>query len=98
VKLATRGDQPIPEFLKGKGRSHKRFHAPPPGGARDRIIIGSDSCDPGQLLWMRELYAPFIRQAMNAFCLWSRDAELSKYAANAFLASRISFIELNWPG
>tara|TARA_R110002020_G_scaffold29239_1_gene92386 strand:- start:55317 stop:56690 length:1374 start_codon:yes stop_codon:yes gene_type:complete len=72
-----------PEFLK-EGAAISDFMRP------DRIIIGSDSDQANAL--MRELYAPFIRNHERILFMGRRDAELSKYAANAFLASRISFM------
>lgn len=72
-----------PEFLK-EGAAISDFMRP------DRIIIGSNSDQANAL--MRELYAPFIRNHERILFMGRRDAELSKYAANAFLASRISFM------
>ena len=56
----------------------------------DRIVIGSDNsyaCDR-----MRELYSPFSRNHDKMMFMSLRSAELTKYAANAMLATKISFI------
>ncbi|HEY5672632.1 MAG TPA: UDP-glucose/GDP-mannose dehydrogenase family protein [Malonomonas sp.] len=72
-----------PEFLK-EGAAIEDFMKP------DRIIIGSDSdkaCD-----LMRQLYAPFNRNHERTMFMGIRDAEMTKYAANSMLATKISFI------
>ena len=56
----------------------------------DRIVIGAD--DPGAIAVMRELYAPFQRNHERLQVMDIRSAELTKYAANAMLATRISFM------
>ena len=56
----------------------------------DRIIIGCDDAASGELL--RRLYAPFSRNHDRVLVMATRAAEFSKYAANAFLATRISFM------
>jgi UDPglucose 6-dehydrogenase len=72
-----------PEFLK-EGAAIEDFMKP------DRIILGTDSLRVEQL--MRQLYAPFNRQRERLMVMDVRSAELTKYAANAMLATKISFI------
>ena len=72
-----------PEFLK-EGAAVEDFMRP------DRIVIGSDDARATQLL--RELYAPFQRNHERIMEMGVRSAELTKYAANAMLATRISFM------
>ena len=72
-----------PEFLK-EGAAVDDFMKP------DRIIIGADSPRPVKLL--RELYAPFNRNHDKLMLMKTRSAELTKYAANAMLATRISLM------
>lgn len=72
-----------PEFLK-EGDAVQDFMRP------DRIIIGTDSEQAREML--RELYAPFMRTHERAIFMGVRDAELTKYAANAMLATKISFM------
>ena len=72
-----------PEFLK-EGAAIEDFMRP------DRIVIGSD--DEGALILMRRLYAPFQRNSERIVVMDARSAELTKYAANAMLATRISFM------
>ena len=72
-----------PEFLK-EGAAVEDFMRP------DRIVIGAD--DPGAIEAMRELYAPFQRNHERLQVMDIRSAELTKYAANAMLATRISFM------
>jgi UDPglucose 6-dehydrogenase len=72
-----------PEFLK-EGSALDDFLRP------DRVIIGSD--DPEAAEVIRQLYAPFVRNAKPILVLSRRSAEMSKYAANAYLAMRISFV------
>ncbi|MBK6981101.1 MAG: UDP-glucose/GDP-mannose dehydrogenase family protein [Betaproteobacteria bacterium] len=72
-----------PEFLK-EGAAVDDFMRP------DRIVIGAD--DPQAVEVMRELYAPFQRNHERLQVMDIRSAELTKYAANAMLATRISFM------
>lgn len=72
-----------PEFLK-EGAAIDDFQRP------DRIIVGSDS--PRAIELMRRLYAPFSRTHDKLIVMDTRSAELTKYAANAMLATRISFM------
>lgn len=72
-----------PEFLK-EGAALEDFMKP------DRIIIGSDSDKACEL--MRQLYAPFNRNHERTMFMGIRDAEMTKYAANSMLATKISFI------
>jgi len=72
-----------PEFLK-EGAAIEDFMRP------DRIIIGTDDPRTGELL--RVLYAPFNRNHDRVMLMDVRSAELTKYAANAMLATKISFM------
>ena len=72
-----------PEFLK-EGAAVDDFMKP------DRIVIGADSPRPLKLL--RELYAPFNRNHDKLIVMKTRSAELTKSAANAMLATRISLM------
>ena len=72
-----------PEFLK-EGAAIEDFNRP------DRIVIGAD--DERAINLMRSLYAPFQRFKQRMFVMDIRSAELTKYAANAMLATRISFM------
>lgn len=76
-----------PEFLK-EGAAVDDFMRP------DRIVIGSEPGAPGERprAVMSQLYAPFNRQRDRMLYMDVRSAELTKYAANAMLATRISFI------
>jgi UDPglucose 6-dehydrogenase len=72
-----------PEFLK-EGAAIDDFMHP------DRVVIGAD--DEQATLLMRALYAPFLRNRDRMLVMDPRSAELTKYVANAMLASRISFM------
>ncbi|MFV8835742.1 UDP-glucose/GDP-mannose dehydrogenase family protein [Aquisalimonas sp.] len=88
-QLAARGlDVPYavvsnPEFLK-EGAAINDFMKP------DRVVVGSDDGRATQL--MRDLYAPFGRKQEKVLVMDVRSAELTKYAANAMLATKISFM------
>jgi UDPglucose 6-dehydrogenase len=72
-----------PEFLK-EGAAVADFMKP------DRIVIGCDS-ERGRLV-MEELYSPFVRTENPVLFMDIRSAEMTKYAANGMLATRISFM------
>jgi UDPglucose 6-dehydrogenase len=72
-----------PEFLK-EGAAVDDFMRP------DRIVVGAD--DEQAITLMRALYAPFQRNKERLIVMDVRSAELTKYAANAMLATRISFM------
>src|SRR2546427_7880964 len=72
-----------PEFLK-EGAAVEDFMRP------DRIIVGSD--DQRAIAMLRSLYAPVQRNRERVIVMGVRSAELTKYAANSMLASRISFM------
>lgn len=72
-----------PEFLK-EGDAVEDFMRP------DRIILGAE--DPQAVFLMRALYAPFQRSRDRVVLMDVRSAELTKYAANAMLATRVSFM------
>ncbi|MFL5373838.1 MAG: UDP-glucose dehydrogenase family protein, partial [Myxococcales bacterium] len=88
AELAARGKVPIdvvsnPEFLK-EGAAIDDFMRP------DRIVIGAASEKARALV--AELYAPFVRTESPMYFMDPASAELTKYAANAMLATRISFM------
>ena len=72
-----------PEFLR-EGEAIRDFRYP------DRIVIGSN--DKKAFNIMRKLYAPLINKGSKFFTVSRRGAELIKYASNAFLATKITFI------
>ncbi|MDF2643252.1 MAG: UDP-glucose 6-dehydrogenase [Pseudomonas sp.] len=72
-----------PEFLK-EGAAIEDFMRP------ERVILGCAEPESAELL--QRLYAPFLRNRERALVMGRRAAEFTKYAANAFLATKISFI------
>ena len=72
-----------PEFLK-EGDAISDFMKP------DRVVLGTDSERAASI--MRELYAPFARTREKLIVMRVRSAEMTKYAANCMLATKISFI------
>ena len=72
-----------PEFLK-EGAAVEDFMKP------DRVVVGVDSPDAARVI--EELYAPFVRTGNPLIVMDIASAELTKYAANAMLATRISFM------
>ncbi len=72
-----------PEFLR-EGFAVDDFMKP------DRVVIGSDSEKANKI--MSDLYAPFVRQGNPIYFMDTRSSELTKYAANAFLATKITFM------
>ena len=72
-----------PEFLK-EGAAIKDFMQP------DRVVVGSNNEDSIQL--MKNLYKPFTHSSDRFISMDIRSAEMTKYAANAMLATKISFI------
>ena len=72
-----------PEFLK-EGAAVNDFMKP------DRIVIGSSS--PKALAIMQDLYAPFVRTGNPLIVMDIHSSELTKYASNSFLATKVSFM------
>jgi UDPglucose 6-dehydrogenase len=72
-----------PEFLR-EGVAVEDFLKP------DRVVIGTDSERARKL--MKQLYEPFVRQGNPIYFMDERSAEMTKYAANSYLATRISFM------
>ena len=72
-----------PEFLR-EGLAIEDFMKP------ERVVIGTNSTKAKVV--MERLYAPFVRQGNPIFFMDVRSAELTKYAANAFLATKITFM------
>jgi UDPglucose 6-dehydrogenase len=72
-----------PEFLK-EGTAVEDFMHP------DRVVIGTD--DPRARELLRQLYKPFFRTNERIVTMDARSAEITKYACNAYLATRVSFI------
>jgi len=72
-----------PEFLK-EGAAIDDFMKP------DRVVVGTDKPEVGEI--MKDLYAPFNRSMDRVIVMSIRSAEMTKYAANAMLATKISFI------
>jgi UDPglucose 6-dehydrogenase len=86
--FAQRSSVPVtivsnPEFQK-QGAAIQDFMSP------DRVVIGTR--DENAVKIMRELYAPFMRTSDRFLFMDERSAELTKYAANSLLATKISFI------
>jgi len=86
--MARRAKHPFavvsnPEFLK-QGAAVEDFLKP------DRVVIGTDDARAAEL--MQELYRPFTRTGAPIMVMDTASAELCKYAANAMLATRISFM------
>lgn len=72
-----------PEFLK-EGSAVEDFMRP------DRVVIGCETEEAVKM--MEELYAPLVRQGNPIYSMSNISAEMTKYAANSFLATKISFI------
>ena len=72
-----------PEFLR-EGVAVDDFLKP------DRVVIGTESKKAQEI--MRQLYEPFVRQGNPIIVMDERSAEMTKYAANSYLATRISFM------
>lgn len=72
-----------PEFLR-EGVAVEDFLKP------DRVVVGTRSEKASRL--MKQLYEPFVRQGNPIYFMDERSAEMTKYAANAYLAARISFM------
>jgi len=72
-----------PEFLK-EGSAVEDFMKP------DRVVLGTDNVRVAEL--MKELYSPFVRNEHPIIVMDIRSAEMTKYACNSFLATKISFI------
>ena len=86
--IGTETDHPFdyvsnPEFMK-EGAAIEDFTKP------DRVIIGSTNHAASEIV--RELYAPFMRKSERILTMDPASAEMTKYAANAMLATRISFM------
>ena len=72
-----------PEFLR-EGRAVEDFMKP------DRIVIGTSSPKAEKIL--KEIYTPFVRSGNPIIVMDERSAEMTKYASNSYLATRITFI------
>jgi UDPglucose 6-dehydrogenase len=72
-----------PEFLK-EGTAVEDFLRP------DRVVVGSNDSEARQIV--AELYRPFVRNNKPILCMGRTAAEMTKYAANAYLSTRISFV------
>lgn len=85
IKANTKYDFDVvsnPEFLK-QGNAVNDFLSP------DRVVIGSNSDKATQI--MQEIYAPFFRTGNRVIVMDVKSAEMTKYAANSFLAVKISY-------
>lgn len=88
IEAATRHSAKVcsnPEFLR-EGTAIRDFTMP------DRVVVGVD--DPQAAEVMKDLYAPFTRKGNEIVIMDTASAEVVKYAANALLATRISFVNL----
>ncbi len=88
AEIASKTSKPFhmasnPEFLK-EGAAINDFNKP------DRVVIGANDKGTGDR--MRDLYEPFVRQGNPIFIMDIPSAEMVKYASNAMLATKISFI------
>jgi len=88
AKIALQARMPFdvvsnPEFLR-EGVAVEDFMKP------DRVVVGTESTDARKLI--EKLYAPFVRQGNPLIFMDEKSAEMTKYAANAFLAMKITFM------
>ncbi|RME97930.1 MAG: UDP-glucose/GDP-mannose dehydrogenase family protein, partial [Bacteroidetes bacterium] len=89
ARLAARLDEDLfdvvanPEFLR-EGVAVEDFLKP------DRVVIGTQSARAQKI--MKQLYEPFVRQGNPIYFMDERSAEMTKYAANSYLAIRITFM------